>query len=66
MSPSAEVEDPKLVAWSESVANLLDLDPKEYVAFVLVTVNMYLYHSMLHHYVWRADVQVDRIILLSI
>uniref|UniRef100_A0A6V7QSD3 Selenoprotein O n=1 Tax=Ananas comosus var. bracteatus TaxID=296719 RepID=A0A6V7QSD3_ANACO len=30
VSPSAEVEDPKLVAWSESVANLLDLDPKEF------------------------------------
>ncbi|XP_047317931.1 protein adenylyltransferase SelO [Impatiens glandulifera] len=30
VSPSAEVEDPKLVAWSESVAELLDLDPKEF------------------------------------
>ncbi|OMO94240.1 hypothetical protein CCACVL1_06092 [Corchorus capsularis] len=28
--PSAEVENPKLVAWSDSVANLLDLDPKEF------------------------------------
>lgn len=27
--PSAEVENPELVAWSESVAELLDLDPKE-------------------------------------
>nr|GEZ88155.1 putative UPF0061 protein [Tanacetum cinerariifolium] len=29
VSPSAEVENPKLVAWSESVADILDLDPKE-------------------------------------
>ncbi|XVF47520.1 hypothetical protein PTKIN_Ptkin03bG0115400 [Pterospermum kingtungense] len=28
--PSAEVENPKLVAWSDSVADLLDLDPKEF------------------------------------
>ncbi|XVE60075.1 hypothetical protein DITRI_Ditri05aG0097500 [Diplodiscus trichospermus] len=27
--PSAEVENPKLVAWSDSVADLLDLDKKE-------------------------------------
>ncbi|XP_034687630.1 protein adenylyltransferase SelO [Vitis riparia] len=30
ISPSAEVENPQLVAWSESVAELLDLDPKEF------------------------------------
>ncbi|XP_073010398.1 uncharacterized protein [Typha latifolia] len=30
VSPSAEVENPQLVAWSESVANLLDLDYKEF------------------------------------
>ncbi|KAJ9139731.1 hypothetical protein P3X46_030438 [Hevea brasiliensis] len=30
VSPSAEVENPHLVAWSESVAELLDLDPKEF------------------------------------
>lgn len=30
VSPSAPVEDPQLVAWSESVAQLLDLDPKEF------------------------------------
>ncbi|CAD5181691.1 unnamed protein product [Musa acuminata subsp. malaccensis] len=30
VSPSAEVESPELVAWSESVAELLDLDPKEF------------------------------------
>lgn len=30
VSPSVEVEDPQLVAWSESVAELLDLDPKEF------------------------------------
>ncbi|GJU95636.1 UPF0061 protein azo1574 [Tanacetum coccineum] len=30
VSPSAEVENPKLVAWSESVADILDLDPKEF------------------------------------
>ncbi|XP_010265882.1 PREDICTED: uncharacterized protein LOC104603525 [Nelumbo nucifera] len=30
VSPSAEVDNPKLVAWSESVAELLDLDPKEF------------------------------------
>ncbi|KAJ8770830.1 hypothetical protein K2173_021745 [Erythroxylum novogranatense] len=30
VSPSAEVENPQLVAWSESVAELLDLDPKEF------------------------------------
>ncbi|RWV89062.1 hypothetical protein GW17_00048810 [Ensete ventricosum] len=29
VSPSAKVENPELVAWSESVAELLDLDPKE-------------------------------------
>lgn len=29
VSPSAEVENPQLVAWSESVAELLDLDSKE-------------------------------------
>ncbi|KAE8660320.1 hypothetical protein F3Y22_tig00116954pilonHSYRG00153 [Hibiscus syriacus] len=28
--PSAEVENPKLVAWSDSAAELLDLDPKEF------------------------------------
>ncbi|KAL5976877.1 hypothetical protein ACLOJK_021212 [Asimina triloba] len=30
VSPSAEVENPELVAWSDSVAKLLDLDPKEF------------------------------------
>ncbi|XP_042479405.1 protein adenylyltransferase SelO-like [Macadamia integrifolia] len=30
VSPSAEVENPQLVAWSESVAELLDLDFKEF------------------------------------
>lgn len=30
VSPSVEVENPQLVAWSESVAELLDLDPKEF------------------------------------
>ncbi|KAL6909842.1 hypothetical protein ACP4OV_001501 [Aristida adscensionis] len=30
VSPSAKVEDPKLVAWSESVADILDLDHKEF------------------------------------
>lgn len=30
VSPSVEVENPQLVAWSESVAQLLDLDPKEF------------------------------------
>ncbi|KAK9154616.1 hypothetical protein Sjap_002096 [Stephania japonica] len=30
VSPSAEVENPQLVAWSDSVAELLDLDPKEF------------------------------------
>ncbi|WCJ36984.1 Protein adenylyltransferase SelO [Euphorbia peplus] len=30
VSPSAEVENPQLVAWSESVAQLLELDPKEF------------------------------------
>ena len=29
VSPSAEVENPQLVAWSESVAEFLDLDPTE-------------------------------------
>ncbi|CAD5331533.1 unnamed protein product [Arabidopsis thaliana] len=29
VSPSVEVDDPQLVAWSVSVAELLDLDPKE-------------------------------------
>ncbi|XP_051141929.1 uncharacterized protein LOC127258907 [Andrographis paniculata] len=28
--PSAEVDNPQLVAWSESVAELLDLDPREF------------------------------------
>ncbi|KAL4611926.1 hypothetical protein ACB092_08G161200 [Castanea dentata] len=28
--PSAEVENPQLVAWSESVAELLELDPQEF------------------------------------
>ncbi|KAG7022071.1 hypothetical protein SDJN02_15800 [Cucurbita argyrosperma subsp. argyrosperma] len=28
--PSVEVDSPQLVAWSESVANLLDLDPQEF------------------------------------
>ncbi|KAF8396065.1 hypothetical protein HHK36_017677 [Tetracentron sinense] len=28
--PSAEVENPQLVSWSESVAELLNLDPKEF------------------------------------
>ncbi|KAJ0763896.1 putative protein adenylyltransferase SelO [Helianthus annuus] len=28
-SPSAVVENPQLVVWSESVADILDLDPKE-------------------------------------
>ncbi|WOK95295.1 hypothetical protein Cni_G04002 [Canna indica] len=30
VTPSAEVENPTLVAWSEKVAELLDLDPKEF------------------------------------
>ncbi|CAM8955704.1 unnamed protein product [Rhodiola kirilowii] len=30
VSPSVEVDNPVLVAWSESVAQLLDLDPKEF------------------------------------
>nr|XP_010943527.1 uncharacterized protein LOC105061237 [Elaeis guineensis] len=30
VSPSAEVEKPELVVWSESVAKLLDLDPREF------------------------------------
>ncbi|KAK3004978.1 hypothetical protein RJ639_019822 [Escallonia herrerae] len=30
VSPSVEVEDPQLVAWSQSVADLLDIDPKEF------------------------------------
>ncbi|KAL5719533.1 hypothetical protein ACHQM5_012293 [Ranunculus cassubicifolius] len=30
VSPSVQVENPQLVAWSESVAELLDLDPAEF------------------------------------
>ncbi|CAA0813249.1 Unknown protein [Striga hermonthica] len=30
VSPSAEVDNPQLVAWSDSVAELLNLDPKEF------------------------------------
>ncbi|GLT59547.1 hypothetical protein SLA2020_323590 [Shorea laevis] len=30
VSPSAEVENPQLVAWSDSVAKLFDLNPKEF------------------------------------
>ncbi|KAL0459284.1 UNVERIFIED_CONTAM: protein adenylyltransferase SelO [Sesamum latifolium] len=30
VSPSAEVDNPQLVAWSDSVAELLDLDPQEF------------------------------------
>lgn len=30
VSPSAEVDNPQLVAWSDSVAELLDLDTKEF------------------------------------
>ncbi|KAK4441502.1 protein adenylyltransferase SelO [Sesamum alatum] len=30
VSPSAEVDNPQLVAWSDSVAEILDLDPKEF------------------------------------
>ncbi|OVA19366.1 Uncharacterized protein family UPF0061 [Macleaya cordata] len=30
VSPSVEVDNPQLVAWSELVAKLLDLDPKEF------------------------------------
>ncbi|KAL3850072.1 hypothetical protein ACJIZ3_011954 [Penstemon smallii] len=30
VSPSVEVDNPQLVAWSDSVAELLDLDPKEF------------------------------------
>ncbi|MFS8005658.1 putative protein adenylyltransferase SelO [Helianthus anomalus] len=33
VSPSVQVDNPKLVAWSESVAEILDLDPKEWVLF---------------------------------
>lgn len=29
VSPSVAVDDPQLVAWSESVAEILDIDPKE-------------------------------------
>lgn len=29
VSPSAEVENPQLVAWSDLVAEALDLDPEE-------------------------------------
>jgi hypothetical protein len=29
VSPSAKVDNPKLVAWSDSIADLLDLDHKE-------------------------------------
>ncbi|XP_076916971.1 uncharacterized protein LOC143576850 [Bidens hawaiensis] len=30
VAPSVQVDNPKLVAWSESVAEILDLDPKEF------------------------------------
>ncbi|KAF8118153.1 hypothetical protein N665_0006s0146 [Sinapis alba] len=30
VSPSVQVDDPQLVSWSDSVAELLDLDPKEF------------------------------------
>ncbi|CAA7039883.1 unnamed protein product [Microthlaspi erraticum] len=30
VSPSVAVDDPQLVAWSDSVAEILDLDPKEF------------------------------------
>ncbi|KAL2238649.1 uncharacterized protein LOC105163539 [Sesamum indicum] len=30
VTPSAEVDNPQLVAWSDSVADLLDLDPQEF------------------------------------
>ncbi|KAI3936289.1 hypothetical protein MKW92_041485 [Papaver armeniacum] len=30
VSPSVEVENPELIAWSKSVAELLELDPKEF------------------------------------
>ncbi|KAJ0714115.1 putative virus capsid protein, alpha-helical [Helianthus annuus] len=30
VSPSVQVDNPKIVAWSESVAEILDLDPKEF------------------------------------
>ncbi|PKA47324.1 hypothetical protein AXF42_Ash017269 [Apostasia shenzhenica] len=30
VSPSADVENPKLVAWSDAVAELIDLDPQEF------------------------------------
>ncbi|KAJ3694656.1 hypothetical protein LUZ60_000033 [Juncus effusus] len=30
VTPSAEVENPKLISWSKSVADLLDLDPEEF------------------------------------
>ncbi|XP_050367554.1 uncharacterized protein LOC126785917 [Argentina anserina] len=30
VTPSAQVEDPQLVAWSESVAEFLELDPQEF------------------------------------
>ncbi|KAL0843019.1 hypothetical protein Bca101_016264 [Brassica carinata] len=30
VSPSIQVDDPQLVSWSDSVAELLDLDPKEF------------------------------------
>ncbi|XWS52452.1 hypothetical protein CRYUN_Cryun11dG0071600 [Craigia yunnanensis] len=33
--PSAEVENPMLVAWSDSVADLLDLDPKELTIHIM-------------------------------
>uniref|UniRef100_A0A251SXM1 Selenoprotein O n=1 Tax=Helianthus annuus TaxID=4232 RepID=A0A251SXM1_HELAN len=33
VSPSVHVDNPKIVAWPESVAEILDLDPKEWGLF---------------------------------
>ena len=41
VSPSVAVDDPQLVVWSESVAELLDLDNKEFVSHLLLIIYYY-------------------------
>lgn len=40
VSPSVAVDDPQLVVWSESVAELLDLDNNELVSHISLLINL--------------------------
>lgn len=48
VSPSVEVDNPQLVAWSESVAESLELDPKEWVLVYFCYVKIETNHHCMY------------------